>query len=101
MRLGLFNSTAGPQDDRLMGVNDSNPEFRPGAQRLFNQRAQVMQVDDDLAEPMPLQQQQAPDDEWRSADRQQWLGNGIRQRSQACTEAGCKNHGLHTISAED
>ena len=76
---------------------------RPVAQFFLYQVTQVMQIDDDIAYAMVPKQEQVPDDERRAANGQQGFGNRVRERTEACTEAGSQYHGSHSdaIGTED
>ena len=100
-RFHLLDAPAGSQNHRFARVGDPHAEPRPVAQRVFDERPQMMQVDDHVAEPVAPEQQQVPDDERRAPDRQERLRNAVRQRPQAGPETGRQDHGFHEITSID
>ena len=77
-----------------------NPYREPLPTRLLDHRSEVMQIDDDIVEPVPLQEQEIPDDQRRARNGEERLRNRVRERSQASSQARCEDHGFHTRSAE-
>ncbi len=95
MRLGLLDSPAGAENNRLVRIDNSHPQRAAVSQGLRNHGAEMMEVDDDVTNAMPLQEQQIPDDHRGAGDRQKRFRCGIGQRPQPGTEACCEDHRFH------
>ena len=95
MRLCLLKPSPRPQNNWFGRIDNPQPIPRAIAQRLLNHRPEVMQINDDIVEPVPLQQQEIPYNQRRACDGEKRLRNRIRQRPQASPQARCEDHGLH------
>jgi hypothetical protein len=60
-RLGLLEPAARSENHRLAGIGEPHAEPRAVAQSLLDQMPQVVQVDDDVRDAVPAEQQEIPD----------------------------------------
>ena len=83
MRLRLLEAAPRAQDRRLARIDDTQPVPRTVADHLLDHRSEVMQIDDDIVEPVPLQEQEIPHDQRRARNGEERLRNRVCERSQA------------------
>jgi hypothetical protein len=95
MLFRLFEAASRTQDHRLARIDDPQPVPRTIPERLLDHRPKVMQVDDDIVEPVLLQEQEIPHNQGGAGDGEQRLGNRVRERSQTSSQPRCEDHGFH------
>ncbi len=92
---GLLDAAAGALERGLVRVRKAQAEARPVPERVHDLLAEVVQVDDDVGNPVPLEEQEIPLEDRPSCDRQQDFGGRVGERPQAGPETRCQNHRLH------
>ena len=95
MRLRLLEAAPRAQDHRLVRIDNPQPIPRAVADTLLDHRSEVMQIDDDIVEPVPLQEQEIPDDQRGARNGEERLRNCVRERPQASAQARREDHGFH------
>ena len=78
-----------------MRVGQAQAKARPIAERVHDLVAEVVQVDDDLGNPVPLEEQEVPLEDRPPCNRQQRLWQGLGQRAQPGAEPCGQDHRLH------
>ena len=96
---GVADGAARAEDDRLLDVVEAHAEGAPVAERFADGLGLVVQVDDDVVEPVAGQVLGDVADERPPPERDCGLGAVNRQRPQPRPVARGKNHRTHRGSS--
>ncbi len=91
----VLEPAAGAEDRLLVAVLDARPEARPIAELALDDIAAVVDVDDEIADPVTDEVGDAVAEDRQIADRQHRLGSLVRQGAQAGAVAGTEEHRAH------
>ena len=99
-RFGFQKTAAGVEQLALFRIADLKPEFSAIPQVSFNPIAQVVQIDNDLADAVAAKEQERVVDHWTTGHGHKGLRDRLRQRLQPMAQACGKDHRLHRISSK-
>ena len=70
------------------------------AQLFFDLRAEMMQINDDIADAVTAQEQQSKLDHGPASHRHQRFRHTVGDRPQACALAGGEHHRFHSMASK-
>ena len=95
----FLDAAAGLEQFGLPAVVDADAEVRPVAEPILDGCAEVVQVDDHVADAGAVQPANLMHDQRLAAHRDEWLGDALRQRPQPLAASGREDHGAHGKSS--
>src|SRR5208282_2171032 len=97
-RLHFLHRAGGAQQFRFERIGNGYAELAAVAKVISNSLGKVVQIDDELTDPLPLEQLQMVLQQWFAANRHHYLRHIQSQRAQPRAEACGKNECLHARS---